>query len=218
MNKLIISVVFPIFLFAQEIIQTPIPFSQKRIALTKEYIQIHYGRDVPNINITPKIILIHHTAIDDYEDSLSRFVDEVLPQRRKDIIGTKPSVNVSSHFMVEQDGTIHQLIPLDFMARHVIGLNYNAIGIENVGGEGSKDNLTDAQLEANIFLVNYLQKKFPTIEYLVGHYEYRCFEDTPLWLELDPNYRTQKDDPSKRFLEQLYEQTDGLKRAPCGKK
>ncbi len=208
----------PLFVLAQEIIQTPIPFSKKRIELTKEYIQIHYGKDVQSIKIIPKIILVHHTAIDDYEDALSRFVDETLPSRRKDISSVKPSVNVSSHFMVQRDGTIHQLMPLDFMARHVIGLNYNSIGIENVGGENSADNLTEAQLQANIFLVKYLQKKFPSLEYLVGHYEYRCFEGDPLWLELDDGYRTIKDDPSKRFLNLLYQQTQGLKRAPCSKK
>jgi len=214
----ILFLLVPLFVFAQEIIQTPIPFSQKRIDLTKEYIHIHYGKNVQNIKIIPKIILVHHTAIDDYADALSRFEDEALPSRRKDISSLKPSVNVSSHFMVERDGTIHQLMPLDFMARHVIGLNYSSIGIENVGGENSEDNLTNAQLQANIFLVKYLQKKFPSLEYLVGHYEYRCFEGTPLWLELDDGYRTRKDDPSKRFLNLLYQQTQGLKRAPCSQK
>ena len=216
MNKFILSIVLlPLSLFSQEIVQTPIDFTNKRIDLTKEYIKIHYKKDVQNIIIVPKIILIHHTAIDDYKDSLSRFQEEALPSRRKDISSANPSVNVSSHFMVERDGTIHQLMPLDFMARHVIGLNFNSIGIENVGGQNSQDNLTEAQLQANIFLVGYLQKKFPTIEYLVGHYEYRCFEHDALWLEVDDGYRTIKDDPSKRFLQELYKQIQGLKRAPC---
>ena len=204
-----------LYIQAQEIIQTPIPFSQKRIDLTKEYIKIHYKKDVDNIKIIPKIILVHHTAINSYEDSLSRFTSEALPSRRKDISSVRPSANVSSHFMVERDGTIHQLMPLDFMARHVIGLNYNSIGIENVGGENSEDNLTQAQLEANIYLVQYLQKKFKTLKYLVGHYEYRCFEGTKLFLEMDAGYRTIKDDPSKRFMNALYKNTQGLKRAPC---
>jgi len=215
--KLIISLFLILFisLSADEIIQTPIPFSKIRVDLTKEYIKIHYNKDVKDIKIIPKIILIHHTAIDDYEDSLSRFTQEALPSRRKDISSAKPSVNVSSHFMVERDGSIHQLMPLDFMARHVIGLNFNAIGIENVGGENSADNLTDAQLKANIFLVKYLQDKFDTLEYLVGHFEYRCFEGSELFLETDAGYRTLKDDPSKRFLNLVYENTKGLKRAPC---
>lgn len=207
----------PLFVFGQEIIQTPIKFTQKRIDLTKEYIKIHYEKDVENIKIIPKIILIHHTAIDDYKDSLSRFADEALPSRRSDISSNKPSVNVSAHFMVERDGTINQLMQEDFMARHVIGLNYNSIGIENVGGEKSKDNLTDAQLKANVYLVNYLKNKFKTIEYLVAHYEYRCFEGDKLFLEVNDSYRTEKDDPSIRFVNELRESTSGLKMAPCGK-
>jgi beta-N-acetylhexosaminidase len=103
------------------------------------------------------------------------------------------------------------------MARHVIGLNYNSIGIENVGGENSADNLTQKQLEANIYLVNYLKKRFRSIEYLIAHYEYRCFESHELWLELDDSYRTKKDDPSMRFMDELRKNIKDLKPAPCDK-
>lgn len=217
MSYKLLFLILPLFVFAQEIIQTPIKFTQKRIDLTKEYIKIHYEKDVDDIKIVPKIILIHHTAIDDYEDSLSRFADETLPSRRSDISSGSPSANVSAHFMVERDGTIHQLMPMDFMARHVIGLNYNSIGIENVGGENGQDNITEAQLKSNIFLIDYLKDKFKTIEYLVAHSEYRCFEGHELFLEVDENYRTKKDDPSSRFMNELRTNTSNLKMAPCGK-
>lgn len=212
--KYIYLILFACSLNAQEIIQTPIKFSQHRIELTKSYIKSHYNIDAKDIKITPKIILIHHTAINSYKESLSRFMDEKLPSLRSDI-SSAGAVNVSTHFMVESDGSIHQLMPLDFMARHVIGLNYSSIGIENVGGEEGVDNLTDDQLKANIFLINFLKKKFDTIEYLVGHYEYRCFEDHKLWLEKDDGYRTKKNDPHPNFMEKLSEQIDFLKRAPC---
>ncbi len=205
------------FAFANIIVQKPIPFSEKRIGLTKEYIKIHYNLDVKDIKIIPKIILIHHTAIDDFEDSYSRFVSEVLPDDRPDIASNKESVNVSAHFMVQRDGAINQLMPIDFMGRHVIGLNYSSVGIENVGGEKGVDNLTDKQLKANIFLINHLKKHFNTIEYVVAHYEYRCFENDKLWLEIDDNYRTKKDDPSNRFFNKIINNINGFKRAPCAK-
>ena len=211
---LVLFILFPLSLSALYIENTPISFGETRIQLTKEYIKTHYALDVKNIKIIPKIILIHHTAIDSYEDSLKRFISETLPSDRPEI-KSAGLLNVSTHFMVEPDGTIHQLMPLDFMARHVIGLNYNSIGIENVGGENSADNLTKAQLEANIYLVNYLKKKFKTIEYVVGHFEYKCFEGTPLWLENDDGYRTKKDDPSQRFMDLLKDNVKGLKVAPC---
>ncbi len=201
-------------LMALQIKQTPIEFGQTRVNLTKEYIKQHYNLDVKDIKIIPKIIVIHHTAIDDFNDSISCFASERLLTDRSDI-QSGGAVNVSAHFMVERDGTIHQLMPLDFMARHVIGLNYNSIGIENVGGENSKDNLTQEQLRTNIELVKELKRRFSTIEYLIGHYEYRCFEKSDLWLEVDENYRTEKDDPSVRFMNKLRENLSGFKGAPC---
>lgn len=215
MNKFLSFLLFlPLFLAAFEIKQTPIEFGETRVELTKKYIKSHYDLEVENIKIVPKIIVIHHTAIDDFNDSLSRFASQTLPSNRPDI-NNGGAVNVSAHFMVERDGTIHQLMPLDTMARHVIGLNYSSIGIENVGAQGGVDNLTKEQLEANIALVSELQKRFPTIEYLIGHYEYRCFEGHELWLERDKGYRTHKDDPSQRFMGAIRANVSGFKSAPC---
>ena len=184
-----------ISVFALEIKQLPIEFGDKRVELTKKYIKSHYNLDVKDIKIIPKIIVVHHTAIDDFKDSLSRFISQTLPTDRPDI-QSAGAVNVSTHFMVERDGTINQLMPLDYMARHVIGLNYSSIGIENVGGEDNvKDDLTPAQLDANIKLVKYLNAKYPNIEYLIGHHEYQKMEKSPLWLEKDAGYRTKKADP-----------------------
>jgi beta-N-acetylhexosaminidase len=212
--KYIFLILITLLLDAQEIVQTPIEFSKQRVELTKSYIKAHYGIDAQDIKMTPKIILVHHTAIDSFEKSLGRFMPERLPSLRADIISAG-AVNVSTHFMVERDGTIHQLMPLDYMARHVIGLNYSSIGIENVGGALGVDNLTDAQLKANIFLVKYLKDKFDSIEYIVAHYEYRCFEDTVFWLERDDGYRTKKNDPHPNFMKKLLKHTSYLKRAPC---
>lgn len=201
-------------LFAIEIRETPIEFSSKRVELTKAYIKSHYNLTVKDIKITPKIIVVHHTAIDDFGDSLACLVDEELQSKRVDI-KSGGTLNVSAHFMIERDGTIHQLMPLDFMARHVIGLNYNSIGIENVGGQNSKDNLTKEQLNANIALIKELKKRFLTIKHVIGHSEYRCFEDSELWLEIDKNYKTHKDDPSKRFMSELRVALGDKKGSPC---
>lgn len=213
-NFIILFFSLSVSLFALKIEQMPIEFDETRVELTKRYIKDHYNLDVNDIKITPKIVVIHHTAIDDFNESLLRFTSKTLPNDRPDIKGGG-SVNVSAHFLVARDGVVYQLMPLDFMARHVIGLNYNSIGIENVGGQNSKENLTKEQLRANIELVQELKKKFPTIEYLIGHYEYRCFEGSDLWLERDNSYRTQKDDPSLRFMRELRESASGFKEAPC---
>ena len=153
-----------------------------------------------------------------FDASFKRLQPEKLLTDRKDI--AKASLlNVSSQFLVSRYGTIYRLMPENWMARHVIGLNYSSIGIENVGGKGNKkDDLTPAQVQANIDLVEYLKARYPSIEYLVGHHEYRQMEKTSLWLEKDKGYRTVKNDPGDAFMEKVYSKTRnlGLKRAPKG--
>ena len=99
-------------------------------------------------------------------------------------------------------------MPETWMARHVIGLNHVAIGVENVGG--AKKPLTKAQLKSNIWLVEYLKTKYETIEYLIGHYEYKTFENSNLWLEKDENYRTNKIDPGVNFMKKVRKATQYL--------
>ncbi|MCK4441959.1 MAG: N-acetylmuramoyl-L-alanine amidase [Sulfurovaceae bacterium] len=200
---LLISTVILSASSAQEsikIIDKPIIFKQKRIDMTKEYIKKHYGLVVDNINITPKIIVLHWTADMSFNRSFNRLKPQRLFSDRKDIVKAS-ALNVSAHFLVARDGTIYRLMPETWMARHVIGLNYSAIGVENVGGRGNKkDDLTPAQLKSNIKLVRYLKDKYPTITHLIGHYEYRELEGSDLWLEKDKGYRTVKNDPGKKFM------------------
>ncbi len=202
MKKIILFIFLISNIYALEIINKPIEFTQLRVELTKEYIKKRYNKVVEDINIIPKMIVIHHTALDDFSKSYDRLDPEILLSDRKDISNAS-KLNVSAHFLVDQDGKIYSLMPETYMARHVIGLNYSSIGIENVGGQEKGDKLTSKQLEANIKLVKYLKNKYKSIEYLIGHYEYRKFENSKLWLEKDKNYRTIKNDPHKSFMEKL---------------
>jgi len=193
-----------------KIIDKPIDFGAERIAMTKSYIKQHYGRKVNNIKITPKIIVLHWTAEMSFNKSFKRLQPQKLLTDRKDI--AKASLlNVSAQFLVARDGTIFRLMPENWMARHVIGLNYSSIGVENVGGKGNKkDDLTAAQRKSNIALIRYLKAKYPSIEYLIGHHEYRQMEKTSLWLEKDKGYRTVKSDPGKRFMSDMRKATEDL--------
>jgi beta-N-acetylhexosaminidase len=182
-----------------EIIDRPINFSEKRVGLTKEYIKNHYEITPESLEIDPKIIVLHWTAINNFDSCYALFNREILNDSRPDLTSAG-QVNVSIHFLVNRDGKIFQLMPDNIMARHCIGLNYNSIGIENVGGEDNVDNLTDEQIDSNIKIVRTLKKKYPAIEYLIGHHEYRLFENHRLWRETDINYRTVKYDPGSRFM------------------
>jgi len=176
-----------------------IPFSAERQEATLDYIAKHYDKQPTDISIEPRIVVLHWTAIPDLAGSFAAFEPEQLPDSRADLANAG-QVNVSIQFLVDRDGTTYRLMPETWMARHTIGLNYNSIGVENVGGADSVDNMTEAQIEANIHLVRYLVEKYPSIDYLIGHSEYREFEGHPLWLELDDAYRTDKVDPGDRFM------------------
>ncbi len=197
---------------SKTIVDKPITFNEERIQLTKEYMASRYGLEQDTPTITPKMIVLHWTAIPTLEKSFNAFHPITLPSR-PDLVNAS-DLNVSSQFLVDVDGTIYRLMPETTMARHVIGLNHTAIGVENVGGtEGVP--LTKAQIKANIWLVKYLAEKYP-IEYLIGHYEYTNFEGHELWLEVDEGYRTQKTDPGKDFMKAVKKGTKklNLKSAP----
>lgn len=179
------------------IVDKPITFNENRRILTLEYLQKRYGLEQDSPEIIPKMIVLHWTVIPTFEESFDAFNPATLPNWRPDIKNVS-GLNVSSQFMVDQDGTIYRLMPETTMARHVIGLNHCAIGIENIGGTEDFP-LTKAQLKSNIWLVRHLADIY-NIDYLIGHYEYTLFEGHPLWLEKDAGYRTVKTDPGKDFM------------------
>ncbi len=190
-----------------KIIDKPIIFDEERKSLTLDYLEERYGLIQEDPTIIPRVIVVHWTVIPTLEKSFEAFEKAKLPNWRPEIANAS-AVNVSSHFLVDTDGKIYRLMPENYMARHVIGLNHCAIGIENVGPNENNE-LTEAQLKANTKLVRYLSEKYD-IEFLIGHLEYTRFVDHPLWLEKDDNYRTKKTDPGIKFMRDLREATDDL--------
>ncbi|WP_417359075.1 N-acetylmuramoyl-L-alanine amidase [Galbibacter sp.] len=193
-----------------KIIQSPIVFDQQRKELSLAYMKSHYGMEQSQPTIVPRMVVVHWTAIPTYEKTFEVFDPTLLPSHRTAIAGASP-LNVSSQYVIDRDGSIHQLLPDTIMARHVIGLNHCAIGIENIGGP--KQPLTKAQLKANTKLIKQLKKKYP-IDYVIGHYEYTLFESTDLWKEIDEGYRTQKTDPGEQFMKDLRSKLESLDLKP----
>ncbi len=188
-----------------KIIDKPITFNEERCNLTLEYLEQHYNLKQNDPTIIPKMIVVHWTVIPTLEKSFEAFDPSKLPEWRPDIAKAS-ALNVSAQFLIDQDGAIYQLLPETTMARHVIGLNHCAIGIENVGGTGDKQ-LTKKQLKSNIELIRHLKKKYPDIEYVIGHFEYTYFEGHELWLEKDDGYRTEKTDPGIDFINTIRKRT-----------
>lgn len=179
------------------IIQKPITFDEKRKSLSIEYLKQRHGLEQTDAKIKPKMVVVHWTVVPTLEKTFDVFNPVELPASRTAISGAS-SLNVSAHFLVDRDGTIYQLLPSNVFARHTIGLNHTAIGIENIA-DGKTLPLTQAQIDANIQLINHLSQGHE-IEYVIGHHEYQQFIGHSLWKETDPNYLTDKTDPGDKNI------------------
>ncbi len=213
-----------------------IEFTESRIRLIKEYAELHYREyyrekygspEFPGLEIDPKVIVVHYTAGSTLQGAFDTFAPETLGGRP--YLNEAGAVNVGIQFIVDYDGTIYQVQPDNYFGRHTIGLNHSAIGFENIGlgditeaalrGEDQEDQqdgrLTLAQLKANIDLIRYLKLKYPAIEILIGHSEYRQLEEPShpgyeFFYEADPEYRTVKSDPGPNFMGALREELSDI--------
>ena len=194
-----------------KIVEKPIIWDATRRALSLEYMKNRHEIEQREPTIRPKMVVCHWTAIPTFEKSFFAFNSPTLPNARPELKNAS-LLNVSAHYLVDRDGTVYHLLPDTIFARHVIGLNYCAIGIENVG-DGTNNKLTEAQFEANYLLIRQLQKKYK-IEYLIGHHEYTKVRGSSIWKETDPTYQTVKSDPGDEFMNRLRMKFKKLKKEP----
>ena len=197
---LLLALLLTLPLHALEIRSHPV-LSEKRLELTRDYCKRHYGLASAELK-SPQIIVIHATELPTLKSSFAAFDSDVLSSDRKELQG-HGQLNVGVHFVVDTNGDIYSLLPLDVVGRHAIGLNHVSIGIENVG---FAEKLTAAQLEADVALVRDLAAREPALRYLIGHYEYavKSLPHHRLFRELDPRYRpTVKTDPGRKFMGEL---------------
>ncbi|AYN00649.1 peptidoglycan recognition family protein [Chryseobacterium sp. 3008163] len=190
-----------------KIVSKPINYSEERIRLSLEYLKDHHGLTQKTPTIVPKVIVLHYTAGGTVESNFKYFNNTHLESARN-TLKKQSTLNVSSQYIVDRDGTIYQLMEPNMFARHTIGLNYCAIGVENIGSK--KQPLTEKQVAANAQLVRYLTQKYK-IEYLIGHSEYGVFRNSKLWKESDPKYFTGKEDPGKDFMNKVRLQVADLR-------
>lgn len=176
------------------IIDKPIAWSNTRERLIQDYSKLHYGQ-VMN-SIVPQVVIIHWTVFDKAEPVYRYFYPESM---------SNGTLNVASHFLVDRDGTIFRLTSETALNRHAIGYNWCAIGIENVGGKDGIEDLTAAQLQANIELIRYLKQKYNTIQYVWGHYQQGQAKQSGLFIENVKGYYSSKIDPGPVFMHGLRE-------------
>lgn len=162
----------------------PISFGDERKRQTARYSQRHYGQREWRLS-EPRVIVLHFTATDSYSSVWNTF------QANTPSLGESPGV--CAHYVIEQDGTIDELVAPRIRCRHTIGLNHTSIGIEMVQATGPGSHWADQQIlnrrkqvGAALRLVRWLQDRYgiPTNE-VIGHSmanDDRYFKDLEGWV------------------------------------
>lgn len=189
------------------IVDAPMAWSETRARLTLDYRRAHSDPEAADLTIVPRVIVLHYTGGSSAAATRNYF-DQVRIEASRKELARAGAVNVSSHFVVERDGTIYQLQPVTRFARHCIGLNHVAIGIENVGDE-DKFPLTEAQVTADAALIRMLVHAQP-ITHLLGHHEVMAFRAHPYYVELDRAYKNDKPDPGRPFMAKVRARVEDL--------
>ena len=145
--------------------QTPIPFGTARKRQIKAYARRHYGLDTHLLR-EPRVIVQHYTASNSFSSAFNTFASNARDAELRELPG------VCTHFVIDRDGAIHQLVDLRFMCRHTIGLNHRAIGIEHVGTSDAAVMGNRRQLAASLRLTRWLMREHAIARRdVIGHAE-----------------------------------------------
>lgn len=146
-----------------DIVWDKIPFGAKRKRQTAAYSRRHYGERAYEL-ASPKVVVEHYTDGTSFDAAWNHFAANGIH------LGEKPGV--CAHFLIDTDGTIHQLVNLGIRCRHAIGMNGTAIGIEHVGTSAA-DVLGNADvMRASLRLTTWLMSRY-AISWgnVIGHAE-----------------------------------------------
>jgi beta-N-acetylhexosaminidase len=147
------------------IVSKPIPFGAKRKHETAAYAYRHYGIDSYRLT-DPHVIVEHYTVTSTFQATWNTFAPDVADGELGELPGT------CSHFVIDRDGTIYQLVPLSIMCRHTVGLNYTAIGIEHVGSSDADVLQNPRQMAASLRLTRWLRCRYGIgVPNVIGHAE-----------------------------------------------
>jgi beta-N-acetylhexosaminidase len=142
-----------------------VPFGADRIRETVGYEQRHYGLQRSTL-IGPHVIVEHYTGNRSFAATWATFASDAPDPE----LGEKPGT--CTHFVVDRDGTIYQLVRLPLVCRHTVGLNWTAIGIEHVGTSDQEILRNPRQLTASLALTLWLSRRYriPRNQ-VIGHNE-----------------------------------------------
>ncbi len=147
------------------IVWDPIPFGATRKAQMRAYADRHYGIDTYKL-VDPHVIVLHYTDSPDFSSTYNTFAADVPDPELHELPAD------CAHYVIDSDGTIHQLVSINIMCRHTVGLNWTAIGIEHVGYSDGQVLGDHRELNASLRLVRWLRCRFHIeIANVIGHAE-----------------------------------------------
>ena len=157
-----------------------IPFGPVCRAEMVAYAKRHYRLSTWRL-VHPHVIVEHFTASDSFSSTWNAFASNA-PD-----LGELPGD--CAHFVIDRDGTIYQLVRLDTMCRHTVGLNWTALGIEHVGTSDGQILSDPRQLAASLRLTLWLMSTYGIqLRNVIGHNESLT---SPYHHELVPSWRCQ---------------------------
>jgi N-acetyl-anhydromuramyl-L-alanine amidase AmpD len=155
-----------------------IPYGRTRRHQMAAYSKRHYGTWSWHLS-SPKVIVEHYTDGLTWQGAWNTFAANT--KHNGEYPGT------CAHFLIDRDGTIRQLVPLDIRCRHAVGMNYTAIGIEHVGTSDHMVLSNRRQMHSSLRLTTYLMARFGiNIGNVIGHRETLR---SPYHHELYPSWR-----------------------------
>jgi len=183
---------------APHIVWDPIPFGPLRKSQMVAYVRRHYGSFMkPTYKlIDPHVIVIHYTVTPNFQSTYNTFAPDTPDPELHEL------PNTCAHFVIDRAGIIHQLVPLDIMCRHTVGLDWTAIGIEHVGFSDKEILDNPRQMASSLLLVRWLRCRFHiAIRNVIGHNESLS---SPYHHEDVPSLRTQTHEDFKHADMQIY--------------
>ena len=159
------SIPNPAALAAPVIHEMPIPYGAKRRREMAAYSLRHYGEDTSVLS-NPKVIVEHYTETAGAGEAFNTFAPDVPDSEFHEL------PNTCAHFLVEPSGRIDQLVSLSVRCRHTTGLNWTAIGIENVGMSDLAILDDPRQLASSLRLTRWLRCRYGiALKNVIGHNE-----------------------------------------------
>ena len=175
------------------IVRKFIPFPRLRQEEMAAYSLRHYG-DSTWVLSDPRVIVEHFTTSHQMMDAWWYFAGNT-PAR-----GEMPGV--CSHFLLDTDGTIYQVMPLGIRCRHATGLNDTAIGIEDVGVSDEEILANPAMMESSLRLTLWLMARFDIeVRNVIGHNEIIF---SPFHHDLVPRFRCMRHSDWSRAHMRIY--------------